>query len=82
VDNVRCVIGGTDCLQTDFSLGKLFEDPAVKAHSIRILRWPRDLDLGRGLLSDLWQDISAMVSSSEAAVVGEIGAVAAWHSSQ
>ncbi len=74
LDNVRCVIGGTDCLEAEFSLGKLFEDPAVKSHSIRIRRWPRDLALRKGLLSDLWKDISAMVSPREAVVVGEIGA--------
>ncbi len=30
MDNVKCVIGGTDCLEAEFSLGKLFEDPAVR----------------------------------------------------
>ncbi len=33
-----------------------------------------NLDLRRGLLSDLWQDISAMVSSKDATWVGENGA--------
>ena len=45
VDNFKCVIGGTDILETDFGLDKIFSNPTIGAHTIRMQRWPRDLDL-------------------------------------
>ncbi len=57
------VLGGTDCLEAEFSLGKIFNDPGLASHTIHIQRWPRDLDLSKGLLSGLWKDIATMVSS-------------------
>jgi len=74
LDEFRCVLGGTDCLEAEFSLSKLFEDPTVAEHSIQIQRWPRDLDLRKGLLSGLWKDISALVSSRDACVSDKEGA--------
>jgi hypothetical protein len=46
----------------------------VAEHSIQIQRWPRDLDLRKGLLSGLWKDISALVSSRDACVSDKEGA--------
>ncbi len=49
LDDFKCVLGGTDCLEVDFSLSKIFEDSSVGEHSVQIQRWPRDLDLRKGL---------------------------------
>jgi hypothetical protein len=38
-------------LEADFQLKKIFTNPVVGAHTIRMQRWPRDLDLRKGLLS-------------------------------
>ncbi len=49
----KIVLGGADCLEAEFSLGKIFNDPLITSHTITIQRWPRDLDLRKGLLSGL-----------------------------
>jgi hypothetical protein len=74
VDDFKCVIGGTDILETDFSLDKIFSNPTIGAHTIRMQRWPRDLDLRKGLLSGNWKDISAIVSCRDASVFDDKGA--------
>ncbi len=74
LDDFKCVLGGTDCLEAEFNLAKLFEDPTLGSHSIQIQRWPRDLDLRKGLLSGLWKDVSALVSSRDASVIDKEGA--------
>ena len=74
VDDFKCVIGGTDILETDFSLGKIFSNPTIGAHTIRMQRWPRDLDLRKGLLSGNWKDISAIVSCRDASAFDDKGA--------
>jgi hypothetical protein len=62
LDDLKCVLGGTDCLEAEFNLAKLREDPTFGSHSIQIQRWPRALDLRKGLLSGLWKDVSTLVS--------------------
>ncbi len=74
LDDFKCVIGGTDILEADFSLDKIFSNPAVGAHTIRMQRWPLDLDLRKGLLSGNWKDISAIVSCRDALVFDDKGA--------
>jgi hypothetical protein len=74
LDDFKCVLGGTDCLEAEFNLAKLVEDPTLGSHSIQIQRWPRDLDLREGLLSGLWKDVSTLVSSRDASVVDKEGA--------
>jgi hypothetical protein len=45
----------------------------VGEHSVQIQRWPRDLDLRKGLLSGLWKDVSALVASRDACVTDKEG---------
>jgi hypothetical protein len=51
LDNTRCVLGGTDILEAEISLAKMFEDPVLRSYKMHIQRWPRDVDLKKGLLS-------------------------------
>jgi hypothetical protein len=61
-------------LEADFRLNKLFSNPVIGAHTIRMQRWPRDLDLGKGLLSGNWKDIATIVSCRDASVFDDKGA--------
>jgi hypothetical protein len=45
-----------------------------RAHTIRMQRWPSDLDLRKGLLSCNWKDISTIVSCRDASVYDDRGA--------
>jgi hypothetical protein len=54
----KCVVCGTDCLEAEFNLGKLFENPVIRTHSLRMQRWTRVPDLRKALLTVLWKDIS------------------------
>jgi hypothetical protein len=74
LDDFKVVLGGTDCLEAEFSLGKIFTDPTIASHSISIQRWPRDLDLRKGLLSGLWKDFAMLVSTRDASVLDKDGA--------
>jgi len=74
LDDFKCVLGGTDCLEVEFSLSKIFEDSSLGEHSVQIQHWPRDLDLRKGLLSGLWKDVSALVASRDACVSDKEGA--------
>ncbi len=58
----------------DFQLSKIFNNPVVGAHTIRMQRWPRDLDLRKGMLSGYWKDISTIVSCRDASVFDANGA--------
>ena len=74
LDDFKCVIGGTDILEADFSLNKLFSNPVIGAHTIRMQRWTRDLDLRKGLLSGNWKDIATIASCGNASVFDDKGA--------
>jgi hypothetical protein len=58
LDEFKCVLGGFEVIEADFSLGLLFEDPVVAEFTAKIQRWPRDIVLRKGLLllSGPWQD--------------------------
>ncbi len=60
LDDVRCVVGGTDSFGAEFSLGKLFTDPVVKSHPAVASR--HTVDLRKWLLSGLWKDVIAIGS--------------------
>jgi hypothetical protein len=74
VDDFKCVVGSTDILEADFQLKKIFTNPVVGAHTIRMQRWPRDLDLRKGLLSGYWKDIATIVSCRDNSVFDADGA--------
>jgi hypothetical protein len=40
-DDFKIVLGGTDCLEAEFSLGKIFNDPVIASHTISIQRSPQ-----------------------------------------
>jgi hypothetical protein len=61
LDKFKCVLGGSEVIEADFSLGMLFKDPVVSEFSAKIQRWPRDIDLRKGLLSGRWEDFKWMV---------------------
>ena len=66
--------GGSEIFEACFKLGKIFKFPGFKDWSLRLQRWGRDLDLRKGLLSGLWQDVSTLISTREADVIDENGA--------
>jgi hypothetical protein len=49
-------------------------DASIGDWSIRIQKWPRDVELRKGLLSSLWIDIPALVSVRDAQVFDDQGA--------
>ena len=73
LDNTRCVLGGTDILEAEISLAKMFEDPVLRSYKMHIQRWPRDVDLKKGLLSGLWNDLKTVVSARDASVMDNTG---------
>jgi hypothetical protein len=73
LDNTRCVLGGTDILEAEISLAKMFEDPVLQSYKLHIQRWPRDVDLKKGLLSGLWNDLKTVVSARDASVMDNTG---------
>ncbi len=74
LDVFKIVLGGTDCLKAQFSLSKIFSDPVLASYTISLQRWPRDLDLRKGLLSRPWRDIAMLVSARDASVLDSEGA--------
>jgi hypothetical protein len=68
------VLCSSEIQDAKFKLGKIFSFPAIKDRSLHIQRWGHDLNLMKGLLSSLWQDITAPVSSREAEVFDSEGA--------
>ena len=74
IDDTRMVLGGSEIFEACFKLGKIFKFPGFKDWSLRLQRWGRDLDLRKGLLSGLWQDVSTLISTREADVIDENGA--------
>jgi hypothetical protein len=74
LDDFKCVVGGTDILEAEFELSKLFNNPVIGGHTIKIQRWPRDLDLRKGLLSGNWKDVSTIVSCRDASIFDSEGA--------
>jgi len=73
LDNTRCVLGGTDILEAEISLAKMFEDPVLRSYKMHIQRWPRDVDLKKGLLSGLWNDLKTVVSARDASITDITG---------
>jgi hypothetical protein len=49
-DDIRCLLGGSEVVEATFKLNKLFEDDAFKDAVVKIQRWPRDIDLRKGVL--------------------------------
>jgi hypothetical protein len=41
--------------------------------TLHIQRWPRDIDLKKGLLSGLWKDLKMEVSAMDASVTDDTG---------
>ncbi len=40
LDEVRCVLGGNDTMEEEFSFGELYEDDVVKEWSVKMQKWP------------------------------------------
>jgi hypothetical protein len=69
LDEVRCVLGGNDTVEAKFSLGELYEDDVVKEWSVKMQKWPRDMNLRRGLLSGMWGDMQDLVTTRDACIL-------------
>jgi hypothetical protein len=63
LDDVRCVLGGNEVVEASFQLGKLMENPAFKEYEIKMQKWPRDIELRKGLVSGAWTSLSDLVAS-------------------
>jgi hypothetical protein len=74
IDDTRMLLGKSEIFDAYFKLGKIFKFPGFKDWSLHVQRWGRDLDLRKGLLSCLWQDVTALVATREADVIDENGA--------
>jgi hypothetical protein len=74
LDETRIVVGGNDILNAEFTLGKLLEDPELSQFSIKLQKWPRDINIRRGLLSGLWSDVTSIVGARDAHVLDGRGA--------
>jgi hypothetical protein len=72
-DATRLVLGGRAILEANFKLGLIFEDSGMENWSIVMEKWPRDMDIRRGLLTGLWQNITDVVASRDASVLDETG---------
>jgi hypothetical protein len=73
LDEFKCVLGGSEVVESDFSLGLIFENPVVAEFTARIQRWPRDIDLRKGLLSSTWQDFKKMVTNRDVCILDKEG---------
>jgi len=69
----RLVLGGRDILEASFKLDLLFEDPWLSEYTITIQKFPRDMDLRRGLLSSAWQNLVDWVANRDATVQNATG---------
>ncbi len=74
LDDFKFVVRGTDILEAEFELSRIFTNPLIGAHTIKMQRWPRDLDLHKGLLSGNWKDVSTVVSCRDASIFDNAGA--------
>jgi hypothetical protein len=74
LDEVRCVLGGNETVEADFPLAKLYEDDNIKEWTVKMQKWPRDIDLRRGLLSGQWVDMRALVTTRDACILDKDGA--------
>ncbi len=60
-------------METSFQLGKLMENPDFKEYEIKMQRWPRDIELRKGLVSGAWTSLSDLVASRDADVYNKDG---------
>jgi hypothetical protein len=73
IDDTRMLLGKSEIFDAYFKLGKIFKFPGFKDWSLHVQRWGRDLDLRKGLLSGLRQDVTALIATREADVIDENG---------
>jgi len=74
VQVVHVSLGGAEIYDVNFKLKKVVNDASIGDRSIRIQKWPRDVELRKGLLSSLCVDIPALVSGRDAQVLDDQGA--------
>jgi hypothetical protein len=76
IDDVRCVLGGSEVVEATFKLNKLMEleDDIFKEAVVKMQSWPRDIDLRKGVLSGTWTSLSAIVSARDADIFSGDGA--------
>jgi hypothetical protein len=74
LDESRVVVGGNDILNAEFTLGNLLDDPELSQFTLKLQKWPRDIDIRSGLLSGLWSDVTAIVKARDAHVLDGRGA--------
>ena len=74
IDHTRHVVGGSGSLEASFPLGKIFTDPELAEWTVNVQRFPRDLDIRRGLLSGNWVNIVDVAAARNAAIYDGAGA--------
>jgi hypothetical protein len=74
IDHTRYVIGGSDILEASFDLDKLFTDPDFEGWTVNIQRFPRDVDVRRGMLSGPWHNLIDVAASRNASFLDRDGA--------
>ncbi len=55
----------------DIDLGQLIPATTFNRWRLRFQYWPRDVNIRRNMVTSAWTDVSAMVSSNDAAVFNE-----------
>jgi hypothetical protein len=73
LDDVRCVLGGNEVVEASFQLGKLMENPDFKEYEIKMQKWPRDIELRKGLVSGAWTSLSDLIAARDADVYNKDG---------
>jgi len=73
-DQTRTVLGGSEIIEGTFSCSLLFAEPFVAEWSAVIQRFPRDIDLRRGMLTGPWMNFTDLVASRDITILDETGA--------
>jgi len=74
VDQVRCLVGGSAVFEATFKLQEIFGDTEFNDWQITVQRFPRDIDIRKGLLSTPWRSIGDLAASRDLAIFDEHGA--------
>jgi hypothetical protein len=68
LDNFQVALGGTQIVCADVDLGQLIPAATFNRWRLRFQYWPRDINIRRNMVTSGWTDVTAMVSSNDAAV--------------
>jgi hypothetical protein len=71
LDNFQVTLGGTQIVCADIDLGQLIPASTFNKWRLRFQYWPGDINIRRNMVTSSWTDVTAMISSNDAAVFNE-----------